>query len=1279
MENSQHSAENVEIQLDTKAEVHGIETQENYRQEIEDIVRGFIIEKDILAQSHEEEINRMKRRFDLERKQLLHQLEMDKEQMIAASRITESVANDVTFAVSDTVVSDAGRLHSFSAESSAGVQRLGSCFQRRSNGGQDIDEVDSNLIREIAEVYLRINSGALTSQMRPELDLEDKYERERESLERTFQLEKRELKRNLEEDCHRRLEQERIKYEGNMAEMKTTISELQWQKREAENQLRHEKEKWEMNSERDKNDIEKKYLQMLQETRRKLDEKHSNELEKQREKYEENISDLQTDISKLTIQLKELNENLNQEKEIIMTKFEREIKEMEQAFLEQRSSLKANFEAEFMMRLENETSLLKTLNVKLKEDLEIVEKEKKEVEKRGKEERRKLEERFEEEFSEMEQRHSEEKRALKLKLEERYQLGLVREKGGLEETIQELSEEITLLKQENAQMEITYAERREELHRQLEMEREDMRRKIIGEREEIRIRIENELSQKLMLEKSTQGDIFRQHERDALILKAKCDDLELQMSALTQERDMLIRDRARLEENLRSSEKRMTDINDGRISNAVGQDASTKLKEVIREKDNELAAVKYENQQHELNLSAMRREKSDLQDEIANLTRRLSNSTEQFGVKFGSNDSGMASLQESLRRNEGEVSSLQREKHDLESRLSSIQRKNDELEDELATLRRKKLEVEDEISALKRDKADSDNQVASLKRDKVELEDLIANLKRKQGEVEEAMSVIKREKVELEHEISVLNRHNSTMEIEVQRQFNDQHEKSRNVHRDQYHATHDNKTSRFTQENIAPSVTREVYYQSQDSFIINDGERGPDVTRDANELQTMVSDLTRQRNDLESAIRRLSEEKSDLEKDLRVQMEYRRKVLHQANESSLQGKEDGEEDRWVLHRQKDDLERIIKSLKKEQVELGGEVSQYHIEVTSLEETLNELKDDKARIEHEIKSLNYEKQTIQKTIENIKKDRREVDSKRKLQSGIPRFRTDRTQADNNMDQQIADLQQERDVLKKQLVQLQTEITTKNVHFSKESFHIDEKEVLELKKVRKELEREITVLRRSKAEEEADITVVREVARQEENDLDKLRKERMDLELQITALQSQNTRLEAEGSVMKDERDKDENEVDRLRREKVDLERDVFSLESQQRKLETDISAGDDAWRKKTSATYGLQTNVQDITKQLETLARQKDDLQSEIVRIKVTKDQSEREVQQLRQEKSAMEVQLAVSRVEYNKINQDRKLEYATQDEEESWGSRINGNLIAQVRKVKGANHEKRSF
>lgn len=55
-----------------------------------------------------------------------------------------------------------------------------------------------------------------------------------------------------------------------------------------------------------------------------------------------------------------------------------------------------------MICFENEILFFKNINVKLKEDLEIMEKERKEMEKKGKEEWWKFEESFEEEILEME-------------------------------------------------------------------------------------------------------------------------------------------------------------------------------------------------------------------------------------------------------------------------------------------------------------------------------------------------------------------------------------------------------------------------------------------------------------------------------------------------------------------------------------------------------------------------------------------------------------------------------------------------------------------------------------------------------------------------------------------------------------------------------------------------------------------------------------------------------------------------------------------------------------
>lgn len=120
-----------------------------------------------------------------------------------------------------------------------------------------------------------------------------------------------------------------MKYEVIIVDLKIMIFELQWQKWEVDNWLKYEKEKWEMIVEREKNEIEKCYLQFIYDIRRKLEDKYSGEFEKQRIKYEENIFDLQIDIFKLIMQLRELNENFSYEKEIIVSKFDRDVKEME--------------------------------------------------------------------------------------------------------------------------------------------------------------------------------------------------------------------------------------------------------------------------------------------------------------------------------------------------------------------------------------------------------------------------------------------------------------------------------------------------------------------------------------------------------------------------------------------------------------------------------------------------------------------------------------------------------------------------------------------------------------------------------------------------------------------------------------------------------------------------------------------------------------------------------------------------------------------------------------
>ena len=1209
MDNSSEQNEETILAVDTEGQSK--QTEENCRQEIEDIVRGFLIEKDIMAQSHEEEINRMKQRFDLERRQLLERLEIDKGQMISASRISESadVLNaEGHFAASEVLISDAGRTQSLTEALMDDRNRFRSGSKRRLNSGYDMDEVDSGLIREIAEVYLRINNSALTSQMRPDLDLEDKFEREKEVLERSFHLEKREMRRNLEEECHHKMEQERMKYEASITELKATVSELQWQKREADNRMRHEKEKWEMTVEREKNDTEKRHAQFIHDIRRKLEDKHSSELEKQREKYEENISDLHTDISKLTMQLKELNESLNYEKEIIINKFDREVKEMEQAFLEQRSSLKETYEAEFLVRLEHETSQLKAINSKLREDLENAEREKRDVERKGKEERRKLEERFDEEITELEQRQSHEKRTLKTKLEERHQMEFARQKGELEDTIQELSEEITLLKNENMQMELNFAESRDEVQRRLDMEREEVQRKHENEMATMRHRVEKELSERLILEKVTQGDTIGQQKQEVFFIQAKYDELQMQMAAMRQEREMLLRDRANLEENLKNRGNRLMQRNEGPISGEA-LDNNVRINDMLREKDNELANIKFENQQLELTLSALRREKADLEDELANLRRRLprDSSAEEF-AGIPRNNTEMIPFQEVVKRKGGELALLQKEKLDLVNRLSNMERKNEQLEYEIANSTRKRLQVEDEISALKRDKTDSENQVALLKRDKAELEELVTQFKKMREELEDSMSTTMRTNTELEHEISNLKSQNSTLEIEIHRQFEDQPDNSHTVfHKHEHeHVTRENNSQGVTSERNTPRVM-EIHYERQVASLFGEDKDISDTELrwDTKEMQRMVTDLKKQKDALESDVKRLNAEKTDLENNLRIQVEDQRKLLQQERDVEETRKLN---DNRVLKKQNDDLEMKIGSLMKEEIELQNKVSQHKKDLYFLSEKLSKSRDEQSRITQEIRTQKQDKHSLEKVVLIANRE----NGNAQMEHNSPRERTEREKVGNGTDEEIYALS-EKDALQRELANvtnqftlIQKEISTRNIQDTEESLEMKEDEISKLKTVHAELEKEILVFMTNKTQLEAEISTIQDCVQEEENELENLKRERMELELHITGLQSRNTRLKAEGSVLKDQMLMNENEVDRLRNEKADLEKDVFSLQIQ--RLQSEKTALD-VYGSASRDEYQIFDNDKERTRTSEYTST----TQNDTGRLKAEENHSENEI------------------------------------------------------------------
>ena len=92
---------------------------------------------------------------------------------------------------------------------------------------------------------------------------------------------------------------------------------------------------------------------------------------------------------------------------------------------------------------------------------------------------------------------------------------------------------------------------------------------------------------------------------------------------------------------------------------------------------------------------------------------------------------------------------------------------------------------------------------------------------------------------------------------------------------------------------------------------------------------------------------------------------------------------------------------------------------------------------------------------------------------------------------------------------------------------------------------------------------------------------------------------------------------------------------MSLQVGKERLESATPVGERVWKENSDDLTGLRTALQDLTENVESFKKQKEELQSEITRIETIKKHDEEELRALRQEKTEMEIVLSRLRVECN--------------------------------------------
>ena len=232
------------------------------KDDTEEIIRGFILEKDILKEEHKKE-----------KEEIVDSLIKDRNELIEkfrkrVSELERKIGND-------------------QGESS-----------RPKDSG--IYMTDKGM-----PIYIRMDKSNVISaeEFMSRLRLEDKYETEKDTLERSFRDERRLLKDKLEFDYNSKLQQESSRFRFAVDDLRRTITNLKHENRKLESELKNN----EQESKVKELDMKSKFKTMkanLESSsfnekiaiREELEEKYAKEMDVQRARYEKKFSELKTEL-----------------------------------------------------------------------------------------------------------------------------------------------------------------------------------------------------------------------------------------------------------------------------------------------------------------------------------------------------------------------------------------------------------------------------------------------------------------------------------------------------------------------------------------------------------------------------------------------------------------------------------------------------------------------------------------------------------------------------------------------------------------------------------------------------------------------------------------------------------------------------------------------------------------------------------------------------------------------------------------------------------------------
>lgn len=335
--NAAAAASSFDISAEVSFDKERVELTENFENEKSDIVKGFILEKKVLNREHEKEKQGLISNFVQERQKMLESFQQqvqDIEQKMS-SNDNESVFN----------VTNESRTKTTAATKDIRSPQAG-------------------------KLLIRVGGDRILTpeQFLSAMELEEKFESEKELIEKSYRKEKSKLREKLEVEYERKYLREKQSHDAELMGLHKEIDKLKNLKHEVTDMWKHQACKLEAEFFRERSALEKHFAEEKENLRKKLEERNLHKLNQQQDDYDRMIRELKNELRNIKNDVSRHDDNATTGSG--------------PSNHQTTSQIRKEIESQYRLTFDNETRLIRNQNEKLNADIQALTTEKYELNRR---------------------------------------------------------------------------------------------------------------------------------------------------------------------------------------------------------------------------------------------------------------------------------------------------------------------------------------------------------------------------------------------------------------------------------------------------------------------------------------------------------------------------------------------------------------------------------------------------------------------------------------------------------------------------------------------------------------------------------------------------------------------------------------------------------------------------------------------------------------------------------------------------------------------------------